>query len=738
MGFLSKIIQRIVPEKPTRPFLVSELAVTEEAIYKRMKLVPYTPDKLLTRKKIDIFNQMILDPEIESAINTLKTIRLSSGWTITPASDKPEDIYISDFVRYNLENVEGTFEDDLKEIMGAVEMGISICELVWDTFEVGKYKGKIRLKAIKSKNPKYFNIWVDDFDNIRENGVVNISAFEYGRQYPAEKFVIYSFNKRYENVFGVSRLRSLYDLWFLKQILIRALGIYLEKFGHPIPIIKHPPIDDTTKANLLNALKQIRFETGLLVPKELELELQKAPTGSADTFISVIKGYIDEQIRKTILGQVLTAEAATSSYALGKIHFNILLFYEEELGKDLAEKALNAQIIKRLVDYNFPNVVDYPKFQFNPLVQEDISTIIDKYYQGVSMGIIKPTFEDEERIRDWLKFPKRTRKEQVPVDIQVQDDVMTEMFAEKLFTGVVRRRFTQYEETVDFNEVKSLIEDGVDRYVPRIAELVKEGVDDLIKQIQRFKIIEEKNFEALQKLHFVSTGDIRNEIENALINTFQNSMRLAKQEIMNKKRKFGRYSEVIKFQYEIDIRRLTPEMALEYFRAKSFDMAGIERNYILEKVKTILYNAIKTGATLRDTIEAIQRELAPYYERGLVGDEALRGYRLETVIRTQLNEAFNEGRKSFFEAPELEGYVQAYQYSAILDDRVRPNHACMDGRIYPVTSPIWDTHTPPNGFNCRCILVPVTQDEEWEESPPPPANCVPDAGFEKPGYRRRR
>lgn len=35
--------------------------------------------------------------------------------------------------------------------------------------------------------------------------------------------------------------------------------------------------------------------------------------------------------------------------------------------------------------------------------------------------------------------------------------------------------------------------------------------------------------------------------------------------------------------------------------------------------------------------------------------------------------------------------------------------------------------------NCRCVLIPITSDEEWEESPPLPATLRPDAGFEKPG-----
>jgi SPP1 gp7 family putative phage head morphogenesis protein len=764
MGFLDKVFLRTKPIQATKPLMDTELAITEEAIWKRMKLVPYQPDNLFNKKKIQIYNDMMYDAEIESSINTLKTIRLSSGWDIQPASDSPIHREQADFVKHNFENVEGSFEDDLREIMGAVEMGVSISEIVLHQFEKGTWKNKIGLKALKCKNPKYFNLFVDDFDNLRENGVVNISSIDYGQQYPTEKFCIYSFNKKYENVFGTSRIRSLYDLWFIKNIIMKAWGVYLEKFGHPLPIIKHPPLDDITKQNLLEALRQIRYETGLLVPKDLELEIKEASGRGADVHKACID-YINEQIRKTILGQTLTSSTSgQGSYSLGAVHFDILLFYEEQLGKDVSSQAINEQLIKRLIDYNYVDVEDYPKFQFKPLVQKNIEGIIDKYFIGIEKGVLKPIPEDENLIREWLNLPKRKEAEapapvvqqtpqqaQQPTDRQQAQELTRELeksgfevvnkdmifkevekFQEKIFTGVGRRRFTPYEEATDFVEAKSIHEVNTERYATKIGEFVQRGMSDLTRQIQKNRIIEDKNFDAFKSLALSTTGDIKNEFHRMLTEGYEQSVRQARQEIMNKKRKKNNYSELIKFQYEMDLRKITPEEALKYFEAKSFDMAGIERNYILEKVRTTLYNTIKTGATLRDTIEELQRQLSPYYERGLVGDEALRGYRLETVVRTNLNEAFNEGRKGFFEAPELEGYVVAYQYSAILDDRVRPNHACMDGRIYSVNSPIWDTHTPPNGFNCRCILIPITTDEEWQEDDRPPKSCDPDAGFSKP------
>jgi SPP1 gp7 family putative phage head morphogenesis protein len=747
--------QKLIDVKGKKPFYSTELAINEEAIYKRMKLVPYSPDKLLSKKKIDIFNEMMTDDEISAAVDELKLLRLSKGWEIEAASDSSLDRQIRDEVEYNLENIEGSFDDDLREMMGALEMGVSVNEMVWNPWEKGKYAGTnphIRLQSIKSLNPKYLNLFTDDFNNILQNGVVNISSLGYGDQYPVDKFIIYSFNKKYENIWGTSRIRELYDLWYIKKVCIRAWGIFIEKFGHPFPVLKHASgIDDKSRDYLLNVIKQIRMESGFTIPKEVELQMVEASGRSADIHEKALT-WINGQIRKKIMGQTLTSDAGEKgARSLGQVHFDILQSYIEHLGKDVADKAVNQQIIQRLVDYNHPDVEDYPIFKFKPMVEDDITEKIKVYYDGIDRQVVKPIPEDEERIREFTGFPPRKVEETpaaavadptIPGDtgvttknIEVYAEADIKKYQEKIFTGVSRRKFTVYEESVDFAEIKSTTQSTQDKYIVKAGGIIKSGIDDMIRAIQRNKIVENKNYDAIKSLSFYAdaVGALKGTFTDMLRETYENAMRQAKQEIINKKRRARRYSDVLKFQYDIDLRKINPTEALAFFDSKAFDMAGIERDNITKKVKVILYNSIKSGASLRDTINQIQTDTQEYYDAGQTDEDALKGYRLENVIRTNITEAMNEGRKAYFEDPALDGYVQAYQYSAILDNRVRPNHACMDGRIYSVTSPVWDRHTPPNGYNCRCLLIPVTQDEEYEESPMPPKSCDPDEGFDKPG-----
>ena len=60
-----------------------------------------------------------------------------------------------------------------------------------------------------------------------------------------------------------------------------------------------------------------------------------------------------------------------------------------------------------------------------------------------------------------------------------------------------------------------------------------------------------------------------------------------------------------------------------------------------------------------------------------------------------------------WEEYEKDGDRYFLQYRTVGDDRVRKEHAALDATTLPVEHPFWDTHYPPNGWNCRCNVVQV-------------------------------
>ncbi len=55
------------------------------------------------------------------------------------------------------------------------------------------------------------------------------------------------------------------------------------------------------------------------------------------------------------------------------------------------------------------------------------------------------------------------------------------------------------------------------------------------------------------------------------------------------------------------------------------------------------------------------------------------------------------------------------RYETVGDDRVRDEHAVLNGIVKPVKDPFWNTYAPQNGWGCRCDLIQENEDVELTE-----------------------
>lgn len=104
-------------------------------------------------------------------------------------------------------------------------------------------------------------------------------------------------------------------------------------------------------------------------------------------------------------------------------------------------------------------------------------------------------------------------------------------------------------------------------------------------------------------------------------------------------------------------------------------------------------------------------------------------HRLETIYRTNLQNWWNRGR-----AEQIVGNLDTHpflMYSAVNDSRTRPEHAAMHGTILRASDPWWQTHYPPNGFNCRCRAIAMTEREARRRGiSTVPTAAQPDRGWD--------
>ena len=82
-------------------------------------------------------------------------------------------------------------------------------------------------------------------------------------------------------------------------------------------------------------------------------------------------------------------------------------------------------------------------------------------------------------------------------------------------------------------------------------------------------------------------------------------------------------------------------------------------------------------------------------------------YTGNTVYRTNIQGSYARGRCEQ-QARAIKAFPW-FMYDAINDSRTRPAHAAMDGFVARYDDPVWDTWTPPCGYNCRCRRIALSE-----------------------------
>lgn len=89
----------------------------------------------------------------------------------------------------------------------------------------------------------------------------------------------------------------------------------------------------------------------------------------------------------------------------------------------------------------------------------------------------------------------------------------------------------------------------------------------------------------------------------------------------------------------------------------------------------------------------------------------------ERYLRTEYDMVHSAAQMAArWEDFEADGDNYYLQYRTAGDDHVRAEHATLDGITLPMSSPFWNTHTPPNGWACRCYLIQVRK-SDYKQTP---------------------
>lgn len=182
---------------------------------------------------------------------------------------------------------------------------------------------------------------------------------------------------------------------------------------------------------------------------------------------------------------------------------------------------------------------------------------------------------------------------------------------------------------------------------------------------------------------------------------------------------------------------VTPQQAVDYFRSKglresfnyddllaeehaaAFTVAKMADIDLLRDVHESLQQALQDGMRFQDWADMLRPTLQA---KGWWGRQAVRdpvtgativtelgsARRLETIFRTNMQSAYAVGQ--WQQIKDQQADAPYLMYDAVDDYRTRAQHAAWDNKVLPVSSQWWDTHMPPNGYNCFLPETPIRGD----------------------------
>lgn len=366
------------------------------------RTLPWWFDDLTRDLGDDIYDRMLLDPQVSKCVNLLKIAALTQGLRATPSIKKGADGYeraveIADFVQWNIDQLFDPEADSVSlywqlwDLLDAIAFGSRLAEQVYVVAEEGRYKNSLVLKSLKVKPRCAYAFVVDRYVNVL--GVVTaqpvkgdtvtampllagspISVGQTQTILPRRKFCVLTMRPKNSDPRGSSLIRPAYNPWWCKVQNWPEYLKYLAQFANPSLVGKTaenaqpvqlfeadgvtPKIDEfnnpvtlSPERSMLEALIQLRGGSVAAFPFGSEVDpLQMQGEGGVFTAANAT---FNREITLSILLQTLaTEEGEHQARAAATTHQDALGVVIQHV-KDALARAFRQDVVRNLVELNY-------------------------------------------------------------------------------------------------------------------------------------------------------------------------------------------------------------------------------------------------------------------------------------------------------------------------------------------------------------------------------------------------
>jgi len=143
----------------------------------------------------------------------------------------------------------------------------------------------------------------------------------------------------------------------------------------------------------------------------------------------------------------------------------------------------------------------------------------------------------------------------------------------------------------------------------------------------------------------------------------------------------------------------------------AFVVAGAQSDALLSD----FYSALKNAQANGTGYAAFAAEFDSIVAKNKWAHNGKAGWRSRIIYDTNMTQAHNAGRwQQMWDLRDLRPYLR-YRHTSMENPRLI--HKAWDGKVLPITDPWWNTHTPQNGYGCKCRLESLSRNEaqaDWQ------------------------
>lgn len=277
-----------------------------------MRLLLPQDTVLMTRGggNYDLYREVLRDDQVKTCFQQRVLAVTSREWEVEPGGSMRVDKKAAEFLKEQLQHI--GWDSATEKMLYGVFYGHAVSECLY-----ARDGNHVVLDQVKVRDRRRFG-----FDGAGRLRLLTFGQPE-GELLPDRKFWAFQTGADHDDEpYGLGLGHWLYWPTFFKRNGMKFWLIFLEKFGQPTATGKYPNnAGATEKTRLLQALRAIHTDSGIIVPEGMVIELlEAARSGTAD--YTALYDRMNAAISKVIVGQTMTADDG-SSRAQASVHMDV-------------------------------------------------------------------------------------------------------------------------------------------------------------------------------------------------------------------------------------------------------------------------------------------------------------------------------------------------------------------------------------------------------------------------------